>query len=221
VPPAKKQSTQSPHLDFRPPNDLTDADAELLKARELHEGERFSDADLSEYDLTGAVFSECVFSGVTFTEAELRGVKFAESVIESSFAPVLFAARTTWREVHIENPRWGSADLFDSELDRIRIHGGKIDFLNLRGAKLNDVLIEDCTIAELDLGGIRGTRIALSNCRIGTLDLTHAAATHLDLRTSEFSVAKGLDGLRGATIDELQLSLLAPLLATELGITVE
>jgi hypothetical protein len=38
--------------------------------------------------------------------------------------------------------------------------------LNLRGAKLTDVLIEDAQITELDLGGFAGTRVAIRNCRI-------------------------------------------------------
>ena len=40
----------------------------------------------------------------------------------------------------------------------VRIDGGKLDFLNLRGAKLTDVLITDCIINELDLGSAAGTQ---------------------------------------------------------------
>ena len=37
----------------------------------------------------------------------------------------------------------------------MRIDGGKLDYLNLRGSKLTDVLISDCIINELDLGSCR------------------------------------------------------------------
>lgn len=103
----------------------------------------------------------------------------------------------------------------------MHLRGGKIDYLNLRGSRLTNVLIEDCTITDLDLGGIQGNRVSLANCRIDTLDLTQAKCIHVDLRTSEFSSITGVEGLKGATVDDAQLSLLAPLLASHLGIVVE
>jgi hypothetical protein len=48
-----------------------------------------------------------------------------------------------------------------------------------------------------------------------------ATLTNVDLRGAEFSTVNGIAGLRGATIDGLQLSLFAPLLADELGIDVD
>jgi uncharacterized protein YjbI with pentapeptide repeats len=123
--------------------------------------------------------------------------------------------------VLIENPRWGSAELFEADAESLQIRGGKIDFLNLRNSRLIDVLIEDCTITDPDLGGCRGTRIALRNCRVGTLDVTRARLADVDLRSTPFSAVNGLDGLRGVTIDDDQLSLFAPLLAAHLGIRVD
>ncbi|MET4781506.1 pentapeptide repeat-containing protein [Glaciihabitans sp. UYNi722] len=219
--PARSKTTTAPRLDFRAPTQLIDIDAAGLIAGEDRDQERYADADLSHRDLTGSSFTECEFDAVTLTDAQLRGSRFIESLLTAPFAPVLLAARTTWRDVLIENPRWGSAELFDAEMRTLHIRGGKIDYLNLRNARLTDVLIEDCTITDLDLGGFHGTRVSLLNCRIETLDLTRATCKDVDLRTSDFSAINGLDGLRGVTIDEFQLSLFAPLLAAHLGIVVE
>lgn len=200
---------------------LSDADASLLIAHDERDLERFADTDLTGYDLTGSSFTECEFASITLTDAELRGSRFIETRFVDSFAPTLRAARTSWREVRIENPRWGSAELFEADASDVHIRGGKIDYLNLRTAKISDLLIEDCTITDLDFGGCRGTRISLLNCRIDTLDVTRASLSDVDLRTSTFSTVSGLDGLRGVTIDDFQLSLFAPLLAAQLGIRVE
>ncbi|MES2092307.1 MAG: hypothetical protein V4531_00635 [Actinomycetota bacterium] len=93
----------------------------------------------------------------------------------------------------------------------MHVRGGKIDYLNLRTS----------TITDLDLGGCRGTRIALRDCRIGTLDLTRAVLRDVDLRSTSFSTVNGLDGLRGVTIDDYQLTLFAPLFAAHLGVSVD
>jgi uncharacterized protein YjbI with pentapeptide repeats len=77
------------------------------------------------------------------------------------------------------------------------------------------------TIDELDLARASASRVSLRDCSIGTLDVRGATLANVDLRGAEFSAVNGIAGLRGATIDGLQLSLFAPLLAAELGIDVD
>lgn len=221
MPESKPHVTTPPQLDFATPRVVAAADASLLRARDEREGEQYAKADLTGHDLSHTSFTECDFTSITMTDTQLCGARFRETLVTGSFATVLPAERTTWRDVRIELPRWGMAELFDADLTSAHIHGGKIDYLNFRNSRLTDVLIEETTITELDLGGFRGVRVALANCRIGTLDLTKATCTDVDLRTSEFSAINGLDGFGGATIDDSQLTHLAPLLATHLGIIVE
>lgn len=218
---SRNRGTAAPLIDWSPPPSLKEADASTLRARDDREGELLADADLSGVDLTAMSFIECELAALTLTDAQLRGTRFVDTLVSTSFAPVLLAARTTWRNCRIENPRWGSAELFDATLDSVHLRGGKIDFLNLRNSSLTNVLIEDCTITELDLGGFHGSRVALVNCRVDTLDVTRATCVSVDLRTSDFARINGIDGLRGATIDDVQLSLFAPALAGHLGIRVE
>lgn len=217
----RPKGTQPPVVGFTPPGTVTDVDATLLRPGDEREGERYSDVDLSDVDLSGANFVQCEFDAVTLTSTRLRGARFVDSLVTASFAPTLSAGRSTWRDTLVQSPRWGSAELFDAELNSLHLRGGKIDYLNLRGSRLTNVLIEDCQLGELDLGGIRGDRVAIRNCRIGTLDLTGARCVNVDLRGSEFSTINGLEGLRGVTVDEFQLSLLAPVLADHIGLVVE
>ena len=212
--------TDEPRLAFTAPR-VQDAVGDDLAAGDDYEGMRFSDVDFGEFDLTGTTFRECELASVTLNEAGMRGARFIESLVTASFAPALRAPRSTWLDTLVESPRWGSAELFDSELRAVHIRGGKIDYLNLRGSTLTDVLIEDCVITDLDLGGAKTTRVALTNCRIDTIDLTRSTNRDLDLRGSDFAALNGLDGARGVSIDEGQLSLLAPLLAEHLGLVVD
>ncbi len=211
---------QAPRLDLTPPIDLVDADPLTLRSRDERDGERLADADLSDVDLRDAAFVDCELAELIFTGTLLRGARFIDSVLSSPFAPELSAPRTIWRGTSIRTPRFGSAELFDGELNMVRLSGGKVDYLNLRGATLRDVVIENCTITELDLGGANCTRVALQDCRIGTLNLTRATCADVDLRSSDFERIDGVDGLRGCTIDEVQLALFSPVLAQHLGITV-
>jgi uncharacterized protein YjbI with pentapeptide repeats len=218
---AKHNSSPAPRISFTEPGGLRDADVQAIEPHESREGERFDGGDLTAVDLGGASFMECVLDAVTLTDTGLRGARFVDSLVSASFATSLIAARSTWRRVRIENARWGSAELFDSEFESVTVHGGKIDFLNLRGARLTDVLIENAQITELDLAGFVGTRVAVRNCRIDTIDLTRATCLDVDLRESTFSRVVGIQGMRGTILGEDQLTEFAPILAELLGIRVE
>ncbi len=155
--------TKPPRIALAELPELVSADGDSLLARDERDRQRYGGADLTGHDLTGSTFAECEFLAVTLDDTELRGTRFVESRIVDSFAPTLRAARTTWRDVLVENPRWGSAELFE----------------------------------------------------------TRATLVDVDLRTTTFATVNGLEGLRGVTIDDSQLSLFAPLLATHLGIRVD
>jgi uncharacterized protein YjbI with pentapeptide repeats len=218
---AKHPASPAPRISFTEPTGLAAGDVQTLEPHESREGERFDGGDLTDVDLSGTSLMECVLDAVTLTETGLRGARFVDTLITASFATSLVAARSTWRRVRLENPRWGSAELFDSVLESVHVRGGKIDFLNLRGARLTDVVIEEAQITELDLASFTGTRVALRNCRIDTLDLTRATCVDVDLRDTSFARVVGIEGMRGTILNAHQLAEFAPVLAGLLGIRVE
>lgn len=216
-----KRVTRSPQIDRLELADLADDNGTGLRAGDSRDGRRFSGTDLSELDLTGADFLECEFQSVSFNEAKLRGVTLSECVLLEVNAAVFSAPRSTWRDVRIERSRLGSVEVYEAAMRSVHIDGCKLGFVNLRDAQLSDLLISNCIIEELDLGSATVQRLELRNCRIGTLDLANARLTDADLRSSDFGAIHGVEGLRGAIIDDSQLSLLAPILAAHLGILVE
>ena len=199
---------------------LTDVAEPDFQRGGRYDGARYSRVAADGLDLGGADFIDCEFQGAAFNEAQLRGSTFRDCILEELYAPVFLAARSTWREVEIRNARLGSAELYESGWQSVRINGGKLDFLNLRGAKLTDVLISDCIINELDLGSAIGTRVALKNCTIGSLDFAGAKLQDFDIRGTELRGISGLGSLGGVVIDDVQLALLAPLLAAHVGLKV-
>lgn len=217
---AKSSKVTAPRLSPVTLEDVRDDPAPGFRRGERYDGVRYSRAAADGLELSGTDFAECEFQGVSFNDTQLRGATFRDCILSELYAPVFRAARSTWRDVHLNNPRLGSAEMYETGWQSVRIDGGKLDFLNLRGSKLTDVVISDCIINELDLGSAAGTRVALKNCTIGTLDLTGARLKDFDLRGTDFRTISGLGSLAGVVIDDYQLSLLAPLLAGHLGVVV-
>ncbi|WP_232528964.1 pentapeptide repeat-containing protein [Mycetocola zhujimingii] len=218
---ARRPSTHPPRLDTLRVVERAPGDADSLDTDDDRELEEFSGVDFSDRDLSGITLRECSLDDVTLTDANLRGSRLIESVLTGINAPILRSSRSTWRDVTLSRSRIGSGELFDATWQSVRISGSKLGYVNLRGSSLTDVLFEDCTIDELDLGGANATRVAFTGTRVQTLDLTRSTLTHVDLRGLEFQAIHGLEGLKGATVSEYQLSELAPLFATQLGILVE
>lgn len=65
-------------------------------------------------------------------------------------AASVLAARTSWPEVPVENPRPRSAEPFESDLASVQVRGGETEYLILPASKSTNLLVEDCTIADLD-----------------------------------------------------------------------
>ncbi|MEV8146330.1 pentapeptide repeat-containing protein [Specibacter sp. NPDC078709] len=217
---ASKNAPRAPRLTPLTLHDLVDNDDAFFGPGDTYDGQRFDRPSFDGVNLTSSDFLECELNGPLLNDAELRGVRFRGSVIKDSFAPIMKGARTSWRDTEVTSPRWGSAELYDSSWQSVRIDGGKIDFLNLRASKIIDLQISDCIIDELDLGGTHVTRLALQNCRIGTLDLQQATLKDVDLRTTDFRTLNGVGSMSGVVIDDYQMGLLAPIFAAHLGITV-
>jgi uncharacterized protein YjbI with pentapeptide repeats len=216
-----RSKTRGPQLDPISLTELAENTGTGLRAGDSLEAQLFDGCDLSGRDLTGIGFRECEFRAVSLSDTRLRGASVSECLARELHAAVFSAPRSTWRDVRIEHSRLGSVEVYEAHWRSVQIDGSKLDFVNLRNAQLTDVLLSNCIIEELDLGGAAVQRLEVRDCRIGTLDLTGAKLKDVDLRGGDFAAIHGLEGLRGATIDDSQLSLLAPVLAAHLGIIVE
>lgn len=224
----KSRSTQGPRLgELRreaqrglEPGRLRDGDPADLRIDAYRDNERYDGVDLTGRQLSGLTLSECALVDVTVTEADLHAARVTDTAITRLNAPVLRAAHSVWRDVSIEHSRIGSGELYDAELNTVLITQSKLGFLNLRGAVLRDVAIEDCVIEELDLSEASASRLVCTGCSIAMLDVSGARLENVDLRGARVDGIRGIDNLRGVTVDAAQLMDLAPLLAAHLGIRV-
>lgn len=214
----------APRIDGFVLPDLVDGDDDDLAPGATVEGLRFTAADLTERDLTGLRLGECELSGAIAHEARLRGAIISETRIERLEAPVLHAPRVELRDVVVSGSRLGSVEFIDNRWRSVHVIGCKLGFVNLRGSELRDLRFTDCDIEELDLGGARAERVAFDGCELRALDVTGATLRDVDLRGLDFAAMSTLDGiagLRGATLDRMQVALIAPSLATHVGIRID
>ncbi|MBD8079584.1 pentapeptide repeat-containing protein [Cellulosimicrobium arenosum] len=213
--------TVPPSLDPVVLPDLTPGDAYDLETGADLEGFELVDLHLDAVDLEDSSLFGTRVVGLRADQADLRHASLAEVVLERLDVPVLRGVRGRWRDVEVRDSRLGSAELYESTWHGVHLVGCKLGFVNLRGADLHDVLFTDCTIDELDLVQARATRVAFVGTRVRRLDVQASTLEHVDLRGADLDEIAGVRSLAGATVGELQLARLAPLLADALGVTVQ
>jgi uncharacterized protein YjbI with pentapeptide repeats len=219
VPPARP-ATARPQVPALHLGDLDEGRVDGLRANADLEGVSFGDLTLPELTMPGAVANVVRFTGLSAQECDLTGSRLIEVDLDRVHLPVLKAARAQWRDVRL-NGRIGGLEAYEAQWRSVHFVGCKLDYVNLRGAELLDVAFTDCVVGELDLLDARVRRLAVDGTRVTHLNVRGARLTDVDLRRGQLDGLDGLMDLGGATVSRHQLSLLAPLLAEQVGIRVE
>lgn len=198
--------------------DLTPAEPNELVPHGTAELIKLDSRDLSGRDLTGIEIADALFVNVTAHQTRLRSARIVDTIIDRMDAPVLTAPGISFRDVEITESRITSAEFYDASWRSVHFTGCKLGYLNLRSAEIHDLLFTDCTIDELDIAGAKLHRVAFENTRITTLEAHHATHTDTDLRGASISRINGIEGLRGAAMNQSQVADLAATLAAMIGI---
>ena len=107
------------------------------------------------------------------------------------------------------------------EADDVVFRNCQLKLANFGYSKLRHVGFENCVLDEADFTGATLRDVRFTGCQLVRADFSQAALTRVDLRGSELEPVGDVGGLRGATIDPVQLAGLAPLLARAAGILID
>ena len=216
----KHEALQVPRIDRLQLPELFEGDPSELQAEAHLERKRFTGPATEHKRLTGAEFLECEVVDWQANESDLQGARFVETRIRGLSAATFRARRTSWHNTEIRSSRMGAAEWYDSDVRDAVLADSKLGWANLRASELSDVEIRNCAFDELDLSDAKLHRVAFVDTSVTKLILHGAKAQHFDLRGLRVQSIEGIEGLRGATIGELQLIEMSELFAVHLGIQV-
>jgi uncharacterized protein YjbI with pentapeptide repeats len=188
-----------------------------------------------ESEIRDVVVERARLGAKTFRLVDWRYARFAGSSL----------AGATWKTSHFTDTVFDDCDLANATFDqcgleRVRIDRGRLTGLSVSGCSLTDVVVDGA------LGDLSEWRFAIvehalvRDCRLPQSDWSNAALTDVrfegcDLSGADFSQCRldtvvfancglegvrGVDGLRGATVDRAALIDLTEPMAVALGITV-
>ena len=193
---------------------------EALATHGDYDAVSFADLDLSGQNANNARFLDCAFFRCQADGLLLRRARLVETLVAELKAGNVDLTESVWRDSMLTGGRIGAAAAPGAQLTRVRLRGAKIDFLNLRGATLQDVVFQDCVLGEVDAGEATLTDVDFPGSKVDTLGFRGATLARVDLSGATLQTLNGLDHFRGAIVSTAQLLDLAPLLADHLGIAV-
>ena len=200
--------------------ELTPHSGEPLAPHGDYDAVSFTDLDLSGQSANNARLLDCAFLRCRADGVLLRRTRFVETLVADLQAATVDLTESVWRDSLVTGGRIGAAAASSAKLARVRFRGLKLDFLNLRGATLQDVVFQDCLLGEVDVTDAGLTDVDFGGSRVDSLTVRNATLARVDLSGATLQTLSGVDHLRGAIVSAAQLLDLAPLLADHLGIVV-
>ncbi len=173
-----------------------------------------------DIDASGVHITESVIRGADLGSFALRGSTVADVDIHDLRAVDAAFGESRWQTVRLIGGRIGTLDLSRADLTGVELRGIRIDYLNLSGSTVSDVLFADCIIGALDAPQATLKRVAFEGCRADEIDNRGWRIENLDLRGLEALHFLDLAALRGATITGQQVENLARGFAIAAGVDV-
>lgn len=179
---------------------------------------------IEEVDFAGAAriaVDASRMSGVTLTGLRLDKLEITDSICAKLEGAALQTYKVNLLRTHITDSRFTGAEFAEGYFEDCVFQGVKFDEIGFRFSSFKRVRFENCMLRQADFSNAKLTQVTFTGCNLESANFVSATCKDVDITTEDLSAVKGILGLKGATISEVQLLQLAPLLATELGFRVE
>ena len=179
----------------------------------------------------------CAWIGVDANAVEMRGSRLLKCRFTASRLH-----RAALIDLQIKSSELSNVDFQDARLDQVALSSCrmtgvicasasiedavisecKLDLANFRAAQLKSVRFDRCILKGADFQMAEMKDVSFERCDLEGTDFSRCKLSGLvDFRSSDVRMVRGIDGLKGATIDPVQLVEIAPLLAAHLGLKVD
>jgi len=156
---------------------------------------RLTQVSFDDFRASDLLFEDCDLSGADLTESTMSRVEFRGCKMTGV---VLSGSRIRW----------------------VSFIDCRLDMALFRGLEAEDCRFKSCDLKSGDFEMATIERASFSKCMLSDASFRQARLKEVDLRSSELTDLRYAQGLKGATIESVQLLDLAASLAAEIGIRI-
>lgn len=155
------------------------------------------------------------------TAGKYRYIDFSDILLEKLSANNLQTFRSTCIRCIFDNAQMTGLSLPQGNFKDVIFRNCRLNFTNFRSATFERCLFIDSNLCEADFAMSQFKNIEFSNCELKNTEFSNAKCQRVEFTNCSLNVIKGISGLKGASISELNLIELAPLFCSEFGIKVK
>jgi uncharacterized protein YjbI with pentapeptide repeats len=205
--------------------DVLDDELEPWVAEPLSGSFEIEDAlvegDLANVRAAGGRIARSRLERTALTGSRLRSLALVDVVANGIEASAGDWTGGRLNRVVFDGCRMSGLILGQLEADDVVFRDCQLKLANFGYSKLRHVVFENSVLDDADFTGATVRDARFTGCQLLRVDFGQAALTRVDLRGSDLEPVGDVHGLRGATIDAVQLAGLAPLLARAAGIVID
>ena len=180
---------------------------ELLDERQWTRVEITGDHDavFADHDLDGLHINECRLVGANLGASRLDGARLIDVVFENCNLSGASLYESVLTRVEFRNCRLSGLILNAGKLRDVRMIECKADQLGLRMITAERFTAERSTMPAADITGAQLVMLRLFDCDLTSADLSKARFDDARLHGSDLADIRGIESIRGVTIDGAQM----------------
>jgi uncharacterized protein YjbI with pentapeptide repeats len=179
------------------------------------------DTDASGLHARNLSLDESLLDKVSLSEARLDKLSISDSLLRHCDLAAASCGESSLIRIHIIGGRMTGTDFSRSTLKDVTFEDCKLDMANFRFAKFKRVQFINCMMSETDFQGAELIEIAFQASHLERVMFDQCTIKSVDARTSQLFDIRGWQALRGLVVDSVQLTTIAPQLASELGLVIK
>ena len=204
----------------RLPAAMTAIDKRLFSANMTQARFMLRNADLSGINISNVDIGEATLEYVELGTARLSKILVNDVLFNRCNLTNADCSEGSFMRVEFEQGRMTGWDANMSVFEDVTFRNCKLDMANFRATRAKRMQFIGCILSEVDFMGAAIEDITFENCLLERAQFSQCRMQEVDFRSSELVEISGWSSFKGATIDSIQLTSVAPYLARELGISV-
>ncbi|MCA9309485.1 pentapeptide repeat-containing protein [Candidatus Saccharibacteria bacterium] len=152
--------------------------------------------------------------------SKYRYIDISDSAFVDSFMNNVETFRSIVLRVTFDSTQMTGLQLAEGAITDVVFKNCRMNLTNFRNAQFTRCMFIDCDLREADFGGSQFENVLFECCQLEDAEFSNASSKRLEISDCRLGAIKGVSGLRGATVDEINITELAPLFAVDYSITV-
>lgn len=189
--------------------------AELIEAPRIGDVDEVNQIDLKSIELTGLKLEK-----LGLEAGKYNHIEFSDSLLEKLVGNNLQTFSSLAVRCVFDSCQFTGLGLPQCNFKDVIFKNCRLNLANFRSSKFGRCIFIDCDLTETDFAMSTLNNAVFDNCQLDQTEFSNCTCETTEFKNCSLGQINGLAGLKNATISQLNLIELAPILANNLGLKI-